>query len=155
MGRPRSDVGLSTGNVPGFRRWMWKSYPRVGFHKSRSVSGWFCKARFCCWGRAVTCSQTTITCWWGWVRVVSVWRRCGVARWVADQGVAQDILRDPRGKLQIVQVDGRARAAAFSKRDVQRLGGIGMYSPLVEPVLNGKEVGLEFLRGSDRVAVGG
>jgi hypothetical protein len=41
MRRPRSDVGLSTGNVPGFRRWMWKPYPRVGCHKSRSVSGLF------------------------------------------------------------------------------------------------------------------
>jgi hypothetical protein len=50
--------------------------------------------------------------------------------------------------LQIVQVDGRARAAACSERDVQRFGGIGMHSPLVEPVLNGKEVGLEFLGGS-------
>jgi hypothetical protein len=30
-----------------------------------------------------------------------------------------------------------------------------MHSPLVEPVLNGKEVGLEFLRGSCKVAVGG
>jgi hypothetical protein len=30
-----------------------------------------------------------------------------------------------------------------------------MHSPLVEPVLNGKEVGLEFLGGSCRVAVGG
>jgi hypothetical protein len=58
------------------------------------------------------------------------------------------------GKLQIVQVDGRASATACSERDVQRLGGIGMHLPLVEPVLNGKEVGLEFLGGSCRVAVG-
>jgi hypothetical protein len=48
MVRPRSDGGLSTGNVRGFRRWMWKPYHIVGFHKSRSVSGWFCRAGFCC-----------------------------------------------------------------------------------------------------------
>jgi hypothetical protein len=47
------------------------------------------------------------------------------------------------GKLQIVQVDGRASAAACSEHDVQRFWSIGMHSPLVEPVLNGKEVGLE------------
>jgi hypothetical protein len=58
------------------------------------------------------------------------------------------------GKLQTVQVDGRASATACSERDVQRFGGIGMQSPLEEPVLNGKEVGLEFLGGSGRVAVG-
>jgi hypothetical protein len=29
-----------------------------------------------------------------------------------------------------------------------------MHSPLVEPVLNGKEVGLEFLGGSCRMALG-
>jgi hypothetical protein len=57
--------------------------------------------------------------------------------------------------LQIVQVDGKACAAACSERDMQRLGGIGMHSPLVDPVLKGKEEGLEFLGGSGRVAVGG
>jgi hypothetical protein len=57
------------------------------------------------------------------------------------------------GKLHIVQVDGRAHDAACSERDVYRLGGIGMHSPLVEPMLDGKEVGLDFLRGSGRVSV--
>jgi hypothetical protein len=56
------------------------------------------------------------------------------------------------GKLHIVQVDGRAQATTRSERDVYRLGGIGMHSPLVEPVLNGKEVGLEFLGDSGRQA---
>jgi hypothetical protein len=44
----------------------------------------------------VTCGQTTNTSWWGWAQVVSVWRRCGVARWVSYQGVTQDTWHGPR-----------------------------------------------------------
>jgi hypothetical protein len=59
------------------------------------------------------------------------------------------------GKLHIVHMDGRARATACSERYVDQFEGVGLYSPLLEPDLDCKEMGLEFLGGRGGIAVRG
>jgi hypothetical protein len=49
------------------------------------------------------------------------------------------------GKLQIVHMDGRARAAACGERYVGRFEGVGLHSPFLEPDLDCEEMGLKFL----------
>jgi hypothetical protein len=49
MGRPRSDVGLSTFRQENrFSTLDVEAVPQIGCHKSISVSGLFCKVRVCC-----------------------------------------------------------------------------------------------------------
>jgi hypothetical protein len=48
MVRLLSCAGPSIWSVPGSGCWMWKPCPRVGYHKSRSVWGWFCTEVVCC-----------------------------------------------------------------------------------------------------------
>jgi hypothetical protein len=78
MVRLLSCAGLSIGSVPGSRCWMWKPCPRVGYHKCRSVWGWFCTEVGCCWMRAVIFVQATSNSWWavcpGCFHLVKMWR---------------------------------------------------------------------------------
>jgi hypothetical protein len=54
-------------------------------------------------------------------------------------------------KLYIVHMDGRARAAACGERYVDRFEGVGLYSPFLEPDLDG--MGLKFLGGYGGITV--
>jgi hypothetical protein len=49
------------------------------------------------------------------------------------------------GKLHIVHMDGRARAALCGERYVDRFEGVGLHSPFLEPGLDCEEMGLKFL----------
>jgi hypothetical protein len=51
------------------------------------------------------------------------------------------------GKLHIVHMDGRARAAACGERYMDRFVGVGLHSPLLEPDLDCEKMGLKFLGG--------
>jgi hypothetical protein len=51
------------------------------------------------------------------------------------------------GKLYIVHMDGRARAAACGERYVDRFESVGLHSPFLEPELDCEKMGLEFLGG--------
>jgi hypothetical protein len=52
-------------------------------------------------------------------------------------------------------MDGRARAAACAELYVDRFEGVGLYSPFLEPELDCKEMGLEFLGGYGGITVRG
>jgi hypothetical protein len=52
-------------------------------------------------------------------------------------------------------MDGRARAAACGERYVDRFEGVGLRPPFLEPVLDCKEIGLEFLGGYNGITVSG
>jgi hypothetical protein len=47
------------------------------------------------------------------------------------------------GKLHIVHMDGRARAAACGEHYVDRFEGVGLHSPFLEPDLDCEEMGLK------------
>jgi hypothetical protein len=51
------------------------------------------------------------------------------------------------GKLHIVLMDGRARAAACGERCVDRFVGVGLHSSFLEPNLDCEEMGLKFMGG--------
>jgi hypothetical protein len=59
------------------------------------------------------------------------------------------------GKLHIVYMDGKARAAACGERYVDRFEGIGLHSPFLEPDLDCEEMGLKFLGGYGGITVRG
>jgi hypothetical protein len=59
------------------------------------------------------------------------------------------------GKLHIVHMDGRARAAACGERYVGRFEGVGLHSPFLEPDLDCEEMGLKFLGGYGGITVRG
>jgi hypothetical protein len=59
------------------------------------------------------------------------------------------------GKLHIVHMDGRARAAACGERYVDRFEGVGLHSPFLEPVLDWEEMGLKILGGYGGITVRG
>jgi hypothetical protein len=54
-------------------------------------------------------------------------------------------------KLNIVHLDGKARAAACG----DRFEGVGLYSPFFEPDLDCEEMGLKFLGGYGGITVRG
>jgi hypothetical protein len=45
------------------------------------------------------------------------------------------------GKLHIIRMDGRARAAACGARYVEGFEGVGLHSPLLKPDLDSEEMG--------------
>jgi hypothetical protein len=59
------------------------------------------------------------------------------------------------GKLHIVHMDGRARAAACGECYVDRFEGVDLHSPFLEPDLYFEEMGLKFLRGYGGITVRG
>jgi hypothetical protein len=59
------------------------------------------------------------------------------------------------GKLHIIHMDVRARAAACGERYVERFEGAGLHSPLFEPDLDCEEMGLKFLGGYGGITVRG
>jgi hypothetical protein len=59
------------------------------------------------------------------------------------------------GKLHIVHMDGRARAAVCGERCVDRFEDVGLHSPFLEPDLDCEEMGLKFLGGYGGITVRG
>jgi hypothetical protein len=59
------------------------------------------------------------------------------------------------GKLYIVHMDWRARAAACGGRYVGRFEGVGLHSKFLEPDLDCEEMGLKFLKGYGGITVRG
>jgi hypothetical protein len=59
----------------------------------------------------------------------------------------------PSGKLHIVHMDGRARAAAYNERYMDRFEGVVLHSPCLEPDLDCEEMGLKFLGGYGGITV--
>jgi hypothetical protein len=59
------------------------------------------------------------------------------------------------GKLHIVHIDRRARAAACGERYVDRFEGVGLHSPFLEPDLDCEEMGLKLLGGYGGITVRG
>jgi hypothetical protein len=57
------------------------------------------------------------------------------------------------GKLHIVHMDGRARAAACCERYLNRFEGIGLHSPFLEPDLDCEKMDLKFLGGYGGIIV--
>jgi hypothetical protein len=58
-------------------------------------------------------------------------------------------------KGHVVHMDGRARIAACGERYVDRFVGVGLHSLFLEPGLDCKEMGLEFLGGYGGISVRG
>jgi hypothetical protein len=59
------------------------------------------------------------------------------------------------GKLHIVHMDGRARAAACGEHYGYQFEDIGLHSPFLEPDLDCEEMILKFLRGYGGIIVSG
>jgi hypothetical protein len=59
------------------------------------------------------------------------------------------------GKLHIVHMDGRARAAACGPRYVDRFEGVGLDSPFLEPDFDCEKMGLKFQGGYGGITVHG
>jgi hypothetical protein len=58
-------------------------------------------------------------------------------------------------KLYIVHTDWRARAAVCGGCYMDRFEGVGLHLPFLEPELDCKEMGLEFLGGYGGITVRG